>query len=222
MRKSLSKNITKLFSKVHMSSKDNMNKRSSTTEVVDAEPPLRDRNEWEIWCVIEKQNNGKKENEESSEKQQTERTTNNSSCSPTLTGGCHCGGIRFKCIFPLETSSDNNNNKIVVWNCNCSDCRLRQNSHFIVPQENLTIDGLELLQDYRWGTGTAIHKFCKVCGISPFYIPRSNPDGYAVTFACLDMPLPKEITVVDVRRFDGVHWEDCIENECKDIKNHSK
>eukprot|EP00965_Chrysotila_dentata_P253398 6211216-Pleurochrysis_carterae.AAC.2 len=33
----------------------------------------------------------------------------------------------------------------------------------------------------------SLTSFCtRRCGISPFYCPRSNPDGHAVTFQCLD------------------------------------
>jgi len=59
---------------------------------------------------------------------------------------------------------------------------------------------------YQWGTKTAVRRFCRICGILPFYIPRSNPDGYAITFPCVDWgedgPPPTE-----VRLFDGVNWE---------------
>ena len=30
---------------------------------------------------------------------------------------------------------------------------------------------------YTFGTGVAKHTFCPVCGVKPFYVPRSNPDG---------------------------------------------
>jgi hypothetical protein len=59
---------------------------------------------------------------------------------------------------------------------------------------------------YQWGTMTAVRRFCRTCGILPFYIPRSNQDGYAITLTCADWgedgPPPTEI-----RFFDGVNWE---------------
>ena len=59
---------------------------------------------------------------------------------------------------------------------------------------------------YQWGTKTAVRRFCRTCGILPFYIPRSNQDGYAITFPCVDWgkdgPPPTEI-----RSFDGINWE---------------
>ena len=34
--------------------------------------------------------------------------------------------------------------------------------------------------------GVAKHTFCRVCGIHPFYTPRSHPDGVDVNVRCLD------------------------------------
>lgn len=36
------------------------------------------------------------------------------------------------------------------------------------------------------------------------YIPRSNPDGFAVTLACID---PGSITSSKINTFDGLNWE---------------
>jgi len=133
-------------------------------------------------------------------------------------GGCHCGAVRFEVLAPAS---------LVVWDCNCSDCRMRRNIHFVVPAGALKFivderggeGGAEALAEYRWGTGVARHYFCSRCGVTPFYKPRSNPDGWAVTFQCLDGGTANE---VEVRRFDGVHWEDFIEAEGKAIRAFSK
>ena len=45
---------------------------------------------------------------------------------------------------------------------------------------------------------------CRVCGICSFYVPRSNPDGYAVTVACLD---PGTVKLVTTQFHDGSDWE---------------
>jgi hypothetical protein len=49
----------------------------------------------------------------------------------------------------------------------------------------------------------AKHTFCKVCGVKPFYTPRSNPDGVDVNVRCLD-PFPWRLTI---EPFDGRNWE---------------
>ena len=41
----------------------------------------------------------------------------------------------------------------------------------------------------------------------PFYKPRSNPDGFAVTVHCID---PGTVRSVEVRFFDGQDWEGYI------------
>jgi len=56
-------------------------------------------------------------------------------------GGCHCGAVRFEALAPAS---------LVVWDCNCSDCRLRRNLHFVVPGDALT-----LIVDERGGEGGA-------------------------------------------------------------------
>ncbi|KAG8056672.1 hypothetical protein GUJ93_ZPchr0002g23648 [Zizania palustris] len=58
---------------------------------------------------------------------------------------------------------------------------------------------------YTFGTHTAKHTFCKVCGITSFYRPRSNPDGVAITVACVD---PGTLAHVEYRHADGRNWEE--------------
>ena len=48
------------------------------------------------------------------------------------------------------------------------------------------------------------HLFCSVCGVTPYYFPRSNPDGWAVTVTCV---APASIATVTRVDFDGTQWE---------------
>ncbi|CAM8876984.1 unnamed protein product [Rhodiola kirilowii] len=125
-------------------------------------------------------------------------------------GGCHCRAVRWK-----VKASDS----VVAWMCNCSDCGMRGNTHFVVPSKNFELleESKEFLTTYTFGTHTAKHVFCKVCGITSFYIPRSNPDGVAVTFRCVD---PGTIKHVEIRSFDGKNWEDSYKGT--DIASCSK
>ena len=117
-------------------------------------------------------------------------------------GGCHCQRVRFKVKAPES---------VVVWDCNCSNCLMRRNVHFIVPKEDFELEesSKEFLTEYTFNTHTAKHLFCKVCGITSFYIPRSNQDGFAVTVNCID---PGTITNVEVKTYDGVNWEANYDN----------
>ncbi|CAH9070028.1 unnamed protein product [Cuscuta epithymum] len=113
------------------------------------------------------------------------------------TGGCHCKRVRWRVRAPAS---------VVAWACNCSDCSMRGNTHFIVPSQEFELlgDSQQFLTTYTYGTHTAKHIFCKVCGITSFYIPRTNPDGIAVTFRCVDHGT---LSHVEIKQFDGTDWE---------------
>lgn len=66
------------------------------------------------------------------------------------------------------------------------------------------LSGSESLATYKFNTGVAKHTFCKVCGVKPFYTPRSNPDGIDINVRCLDTK-PSKINIV---KFDGQQWEE--------------
>lgn len=110
-------------------------------------------------------------------------------------GSCHCGAVQFEVEAP---------DAIEVEDCNCSICRMTGFLHLIVPQRNFRLlSGHEKLITYTFNTGVAEHKFCGICGIKSFYIPRSNPDGVDVNLRCLKTQ-PKEVKIV---KFDGENWE---------------
>jgi hypothetical protein len=93
-------------------------------------------------------------------------------------GACHCFAVNFKLKAPKH---------LVVWNCNCSICQMKKNHHFIIPRKDFFLSPAseEHLTEYTFNTKQAKHLFCKNCGVQAHYIPRSNPDGIAVTLACI-------------------------------------
>jgi hypothetical protein len=113
-----------------------------------------------------------------------------------LEGGCHCARVRFtmQASLPLH-----------VLDCNCSICRMTGFLHLIVPKTAFTLlTGENTLTEYRFNTGIARHFFCKHCGVKPFYVSRSNPDGIDVNARCLDgIPLDDLI----VEHFDDNNRE---------------
>lgn len=120
------------------------------------------------------------------------------SSAPLVThhGACHCKAITFEVDAPAD---------LVVWDCNCSICALKRNTHFIVPSAQFRLlSGADKLSTYTFNTGVAQHKFCSVCGICPYYHPRSNPDGVAVTIWAVDRAT---IRSIETRVFDGRNWE---------------
>ena len=109
----------------------------------------------------------------------------------THRGGCHCGRVRFEVDAPAH---------IAAIQCNCSICRTSGFLHLIVPAARFRLlQGDEFLAEYTFNTGVAKHRFCRVCGIKSFYVPRSNPDGFDVNVHCLD---PATIESVEVTPFD--------------------
>lgn len=110
-------------------------------------------------------------------------------------GSCHCGAVRFEVEAPEA---------IEVEDCNCSICSMTGFLHLIVPLANFRlIAGESQLTTYRFNTGVAQHTFCRICGIKPFYVPRSNPDGIDINVRCLSTR-PKSMSIV---KFDGRNWE---------------
>lgn len=111
------------------------------------------------------------------------------------TGSCHCGAVQFEVEAPEVVECQD---------CNCSICSKSGFLHLIVPKSKFKLlRGENRLTTYTFDTGEAKHRFCNICGIKSFYIPRSNPDGIDVNVRCLD-PQPKKI---NVEHFDGKNWE---------------
>jgi hypothetical protein len=116
----------------------------------------------------------------------------------TYEGGCHCGRVRFLVTGDLGQT---------VY-CNCSLCGMKGFLHLIVPpQQFQCISGESELTTYQFGTKTAKHTFCRVCGVHPFYVPRSDPDKIDVNVRCLD---GVDAATLSPKLFDGQNWESAI------------
>lgn len=120
----------------------------------------------------------------------------------TVTGGCHCGAVRFEAKVREERPE--------VLDCNCSICSKTGFLHLIVPHEDFELlTGREALQSYRFGSGQAEHLFCRYCGIKSFYQPRSHPEAWSVNLRALDDGHGLD---VEIRKFDGRNWEEAKKN----------
>jgi len=110
-------------------------------------------------------------------------------------GGCHCGAVRFR----VDVEDH------VALECNCSMCTKMGYLHVIVPPERFAIlQGQEALTTYTFNTHVAKHMFCRVCGVHPFYRPRSHPDDWDVNALCLDGDAASRFRV---EPFEGKDWE---------------
>jgi hypothetical protein len=114
----------------------------------------------------------------------------------TLAGGCHCRAVRFEADVAQE---------VEILECNCSICAMTGFRHLIVPHSDFRLlAGEAALAHYRFGTGTADHLFCSICGVKSFYQPRSHPEAWSLNLNALDDASELAITK---RFFDGRNWE---------------
>ncbi|MCL7713294.1 GFA family protein [Stenotrophomonas mori] len=92
-------------------------------------------------------------------------------------GSCHCGAVRFQIVsdFPELTT------------CDCSICR-RRNALMVKVHERdfQLLSAPEALTRYQFHTYTAVHYFCRTCGIYPFHRQRVAPDHLGVNVFCLE------------------------------------
>jgi hypothetical protein len=110
-------------------------------------------------------------------------------------GGCHCGAVRFR------VDVDDH----LALSCNCSMCSKMGYLHVIVPPERFAIlEGEDALTTYTFNTHVARHMFCRVCGIHPFYRPRSHPSDWDVNALCLDGDAAAHFRI---EPFEGKDWE---------------
>lgn len=117
----------------------------------------------------------------------------------TYEGGCHCGAVRFRVQVDAQSALD----------CTCSICVKKGFLHLIVPTARFTLlAGAEALTTYTFNTHVAKHTFCRVCGIHPFYTPRSHPDAVDVNVRCLDGDAAAGFAIT---QFDGANWDENVE-----------
>ncbi len=114
-------------------------------------------------------------------------------------GGCHCGRVRFR----VRTE------RLEALDCNCSICTKKGFLHLIVGKDAFELlAGEGELATYTFNTGVAKHTFCRACGIHPFYVPRSHPDGIDVNVRCLDSGAMSRFVI---EPFDGARWEENVD-----------
>jgi hypothetical protein len=102
-----------------------------------------------------------------------------SSSSPTATGACLCGGVRYEINGPLRD--------VVL--CHCSRCR-RTHGHVAAYTECST-DHLTAVEDgwLRWYDSDERQRgFCARCGASVFWRADEDPQTISVAAGTLDEP----------------------------------
>jgi hypothetical protein len=105
----------------------------------------------------------------------------------TLTGRCHCGNLTltFETRHPPE--------KLPVWACHCSFCRLHGARATSDPEGRVSIRVQEpaQLSRYRFGLATADFLVCRHCGV---YRPPSSPPITGMGRASVASPRSRRLT----------------------------
>ena len=109
---------------------------------------------------------------------------------------CHCGAVRLRVRLSWGVAG--------ARRCDCSFCRRRGAATVSAPE-----DGIELLQGadaltlYQWGTRTAEHYFCRICGIYTHHRRRSNPREFGINLGCIEGVNPRDLG--EIPWTDGVN-----------------
>ena len=91
---------------------------------------------------------------------------------------CHCG------LFEAEI---NISNLTKVLKCNCSICKRKGATMYLVKNEDFKIiKGKDSIKLYQFHTKVAKHFFCTSCGIYTHHHPRSNPAMTGFNLGCID------------------------------------
>lgn len=100
--------------------------------------------------------------------------------SPTLTGGCGCGAVRFEISEPLVAAAY----------CHCTRCQRRsgtavQASARVAPNSLTVTEGAD--QVGRWDAGSGLLKcFCSACGSAVFAADRDSGAVLIVRLGAID------------------------------------
>ncbi|PIE14892.1 MAG: aldehyde-activating protein [Rhodobacterales bacterium] len=109
---------------------------------------------------------------------------------------CHCGAVELS----VKLADGFNTAR----RCDCSFCRRRGAIAVSVNLGDLqVVRGADQLSLYTWGTHTAKHYFCSVCGIYTHHQRRSNPNEYGVNAGALEGINPRDLG--DVPWAEGVN-----------------
>mgnify|MGYP001166334292 FL=1 len=98
----------------------------------------------------------------------------------TASGGCHCGGVRYRVAGPMRS----------VINCHCEPCR-RITGHFLAASsaqlEDVEFDTDETLTWYH-PTDRVQYGFCSRCGSTLFWRADDKASSLSIAAGTIDQP----------------------------------
>ena len=99
---------------------------------------------------------------------------------------CHCGAVELRVTLP--------NGLNTARRCDCSYCRRRGAPAVSAPLDSVAVvRGADVLTLYTWGTKTAKHRFCSICGVYMYHQRRSDPTHYGVNLYAIEGAEPKDL-----------------------------
>lgn len=111
----------------------------------------------------------------------------------TLTGGCHCGAVRYEVEVDPGSSIE----------CNCSHCQKKGFILAFAPRQNFRLlSGEEQLVEYRFYKHQIDHRFCRTCGTQSFAYGTA-PDGSAVAAINLRCVDGVDLATLHPQKVDG-------------------
>ena len=111
-----------------------------------------------------------------------------------LSGGCHCGKVRYDVKLDLGAP---------VISCNCSMCGRAGTLLTFVPEEQFTLrSGAEHLTEYLFNKHRIHHAFCQTCGIKSFArgVGADGKKMVAINARCID---DVDLERLQIKKFDG-------------------
>ncbi|MDF1728071.1 MAG: GFA family protein [Sulfitobacter sp.] len=96
-----------------------------------------------------------------------------------IRASCHCGAVLLSAYLPQGLADPTR--------CTCSFCARRPAAAVTALTTSVKVlQGADKLTLYSWGTHTAQHYFCSVCGIYTHHQRRSDPTQCGINLGCID------------------------------------
>ncbi|MGE0210438.1 MAG: GFA family protein [Parvibaculaceae bacterium] len=110
-----------------------------------------------------------------------------------VTGGCHCGAVRYEAEVDLDKTMQ----------CNCSHCSTKGFVLTFAPEKAFKlVSGGDKLKEYRFYKHAIAHQFCLECGVQPFAYGK-DPKGNAMVAINLRAADGVDLATLNPQKVDG-------------------